>query len=101
MLEQPDIVRAHVRRFVREYRRVRGSARTRGSESGNFSGGDKTVAHRLEALGFTVLNLNRPDWNRDELILACELVKINGWRQLDESYDGVKELSGGGEHATN
>jgi 5-methylcytosine-specific restriction enzyme A len=70
-------------------------------ESGNFSGGDKTVAHRLEALGFTVLNLNRPDWNRDELILACELVKINGWRQLDESCDGVKELSGGGEHATN
>ncbi len=40
------------------------------------------MAHRLEALGFTVLNLDRPDWNRDELILACELVKINGRSQL-------------------
>jgi hypothetical protein len=59
------------------------------------------VAHRLEAPEFTVLNLDRPDRNLDELILACEVVKINGWRQLDESYCGVKELSGGGEHATN
>ena len=59
----------------------------------DFSGGDKTVAHRLEALGFTVWYLPRPDWTRDEITLACELVEGNGWRQLDESDARVKELS--------
>jgi 5-methylcytosine-specific restriction enzyme A len=33
-----------------------------------FSGGDSTVAQRLETLGFEVLNLERPDWTRDEII---------------------------------
>ncbi|MEV4762548.1 HNH endonuclease [Micromonospora chokoriensis] len=59
----------------------------------DFSGGDKTVAQRLETLGFTVAFLPNPDWTRDEIILACELVEANGWRQLDAHDDRVKSLS--------
>ena len=40
---------------------------------GDFSGGDKTVARRLEALSFKVQYLPYADWTRDEIILACEL----------------------------
>jgi 5-methylcytosine-specific restriction enzyme A len=60
---------------------------------GDFTGGDKTVAHRLETLGFTVLNLSNPDWTRDEIILACALVEANGWKQLDAHDPRVKALS--------
>ena len=60
---------------------------------GDFSGGDKTVAQRLEALGFTVLNVPNPDWTRDEIILACELVEANGWRQVDANDPRVRALS--------
>jgi 5-methylcytosine-specific restriction enzyme A len=60
---------------------------------GDFSGGDKTVAQRLETLAFTVLNLPNPDWTRDEIILACELVEANGWRQLDAHDAEVQALS--------
>jgi 5-methylcytosine-specific restriction protein A len=59
----------------------------------DFSGGDKTVAQRLTALGFTVLNVPNPDWTRDEIILACELVEANGWRQVDAGDSRVKVLS--------
>jgi 5-methylcytosine-specific restriction enzyme A len=51
------------------------------------------VAQRLEALGFTVPNLPNPDWTRDKIILACELVEANGWRQVDASDPRVKALS--------
>ena len=47
----------------------------------------------LTALGFTVLNVPNPDWTRDEIILACELVEANGWRQVDAADPGVKALS--------
>ena len=60
---------------------------------GDFSGGDKTVAQRLEALGFTVLNVANPAWTRDEIILACELVEANGWRQVDANDPRVGALS--------
>ena len=60
---------------------------------GDFSGGDKTVAQRLEALGFTVLNVPNPNWTRDEIIVACELVEVNGWRQVDASDPRAKALS--------
>lgn len=60
---------------------------------GDFSGGDSTVAQRLEGLGFTVLNVSNPDWRRDEIILACQLVCANGWRQVDASDPRVKALS--------
>jgi 5-methylcytosine-specific restriction protein A len=60
---------------------------------GDFSGGDKTVAQRLQGLGFTVLNLDRPDWTRDELILACALAESNGWQQVYDTDPRAKELS--------
>lgn len=60
---------------------------------GDFSGGDNTVVHRLETLGFTVLNLDRPDWTRDEIILACALAESNGWRQVYDTDPRAKELS--------
>ena len=61
--------------------------------SDDFTGGDKTVARRLETLGFTVAFLPNPDWTRDEIILACALVEANGWRQLDANDPRVRELS--------
>ncbi|MFI6257612.1 HNH endonuclease [Micromonospora zamorensis] len=59
----------------------------------DFTGGDKSVAQRLEALRLTVAFLPNPDWTRDEIILACELVADNGWRQLDSNNPRVKSLS--------
>lgn len=59
----------------------------------DFVGGDQTVARRLQALGFEVKYLPNPDWTRDEITLACELVKANGWRQVDANDQRVKELS--------
>jgi 5-methylcytosine-specific restriction protein A len=59
----------------------------------DFSGGDSTVAQRLEALGFEVLNLERPDWTRDEIILACALAESNRWRQVYDTDPRAKELS--------
>ncbi|WP_328533125.1 HNH endonuclease [Micromonospora zamorensis] len=59
----------------------------------DLRGEDKTVAQRLEALGFTVAFLPNPDWTRDEIILACDLVEANGWHQLDANDERVKSLS--------
>ncbi|MEV6704313.1 HNH endonuclease [Micromonospora wenchangensis] len=59
----------------------------------DFSGGDKTVAQRLEALGFVIAFLPNPDWTRDEIVLACDLVLANGWRQLDANDERVRALS--------
>ena len=61
--------------------------------SDGFTGGDKTVAHRLEVLGFTVRYLPYADWTEDEIILACELVEANGWKQLDAHDPRVQALS--------
>ena len=51
------------------------------------------MAQRLESLGFTVAFLPNPDWTRDEIILACELVESNGWHRLDANDVRVKALS--------
>lgn len=59
----------------------------------DFTGGDKTVAHRLRELGFEVQAPRNPDWTRDEIILACALVEQNGWRQLEDHDRRVVELS--------
>jgi hypothetical protein len=59
----------------------------------DFSGGDRTVARRLESLGFEVQRLPYVDWTRDELVLACELVRSNRWRQLPADDAGVVALS--------
>jgi 5-methylcytosine-specific restriction enzyme A len=36
----------------------------------------------------------RLDWQWEEIVLACDLVYQNGWRQLDEGDRRVRELSG-------
>ena len=51
------------------------------------------MAYRLDALGLTVRYLPYLDWTRDEIILACELVEANGWKQLDASDGRVIALS--------
>ena len=51
------------------------------------------MAQRLETLGFTVLNLDRPEWTRDEIILACALAESNDWRQVYDTDPRAKELS--------
>lgn len=59
----------------------------------DFTGGDKTVAHRLRELGFEVRVPRNPAWTRDEIILACALVEQNSWRQLDDHDERVVGLS--------
>ncbi|WP_338906614.1 HNH endonuclease [Streptomyces nigra] len=59
-----------------------------------FSGGKDHAAAWLKRLGFDVKSVKNPDWARDEVILACDLVMANGWRGLDVSDRRVVELSG-------
>lgn len=63
--------------------------------SAEFSGGDKTVAAALRRLGFEmhVVPTQNPDWARDELILACDLVAKNDWKELRSTDERVGELS--------
>jgi len=58
----------------------------------DFSGGDATVAAQLRRLGFVVSAPN-PPWTRDEIVLACDLVRQHDWRALDDSDPAVIELS--------
>jgi hypothetical protein len=37
---------------------------------------------------------HRIDWEWEEIVLACDLVAQNGWRQLDAGDPRVRELSG-------
>ncbi len=48
-----------------------------------FSGGEEHAAAWLKRAGFQVKAVRNPDWARDEIILACQLVFENGWRGLD------------------
>ncbi|MFJ4034334.1 HNH endonuclease [Streptomyces griseoluteus] len=59
-----------------------------------FSGGRDHAAAWLKRAGFTVKTIKNPDWARDEIILACQLVMDNGWRGLDANDQRVVELSG-------
>ncbi|MEC3957521.1 HNH endonuclease [Nocardia sp. CDC153] len=63
-------------------------------QASEFSGGEATVARKLRELGFVVPPRRSPDWTRDEVILACDLVMQNNWRQLEDSDERVIELSG-------
>ena len=58
----------------------------------DFSGGDATVAAQLRRLGFVVSAPN-PPWTRDEIVLACDLVRQHNWRALDDTDPAVIELS--------
>lgn len=60
----------------------------------DFKGGEGSVARHLrDRLGFTMIVRKNPDWIRDELILACDLVWVNDWRELRAEYPQVIELS--------
>ena len=61
--------------------------------SGDFTGGDKTVADQLRELGFTVVFLRNPDWTRDEIILVCAAVEANGWRTVAQENPVAIEIS--------
>ncbi|WP_406269027.1 HNH endonuclease [Actinacidiphila glaucinigra] len=58
-----------------------------------FSGGKDHAAAWLKRLGFHVKAVKNPDWIRDEIILACDLVRKNDWRGLDAQSSQVIELS--------
>ncbi|MFF0302491.1 HNH endonuclease [Streptomyces sp. NPDC004562] len=60
---------------------------------GEFSGGKDHAAAWLKRLGFQVRAVQNPDWVRDEIILACDLVLTNGWKGLDAKDSRVIELS--------
>ncbi|MGW3861096.1 HNH endonuclease [Streptomyces sp. NPDC005047] len=60
---------------------------------GEFSGGKDHAAGWLKRLGFQVKAVKNPDWARDEVILACDLVMANGWKGLDAQDSRVVELS--------
>ncbi|MFF3657665.1 HNH endonuclease [Streptomyces olivochromogenes] len=60
---------------------------------GEFSGGKEHAAAWLKRLGFQVKAVQNPDWARDEIILACDLVMMNGWKGLDALDSRVIELS--------
>ncbi|MDT0341905.1 HNH endonuclease [Streptomyces litchfieldiae] len=59
-----------------------------------FSGGKEHAAAWLKRAGFQVKAVKNPDWARDEIILACQLVMENGWKGLDAQDARVVELSG-------
>jgi 5-methylcytosine-specific restriction enzyme A len=61
--------------------------------SDDFTGGEATVVRRLQALGFVVRAHRNPPWTRDEVVLACQLVRDNGWRWLSSEDDRVGQLS--------
>ncbi|WP_156727561.1 HNH endonuclease [Streptomyces apocyni] len=58
-----------------------------------FSGGKEHAAAWLKRAGFHVKAIKNPDWARDEIILACQLVMENGWKGLDAHDSRVEELS--------
>ncbi|MCX5586992.1 HNH endonuclease [Streptomyces erythrochromogenes] len=66
----------------------------RALRSDEFSGGKEHAAAWLKRAGFQVKAVKNPDWARDEIILACQLVRENGWKGLDAQDARVVELSG-------
>ena len=59
----------------------------------DFTGGEKTVVRCLQNLGFDVRSNKEPNWQRDELILACDLVRENNWKELRSTDSRVVDLS--------
>ncbi|WLQ43299.1 HNH endonuclease [Streptomyces laculatispora] len=58
-----------------------------------LSGGRSHAARSLARLGFTIRSSRSPDWTRDEIILACDLAMVNGWKRLEFDDLRVIELS--------
>ncbi|WP_343466424.1 HNH endonuclease [Rhodococcus aetherivorans] len=61
--------------------------------SEDFSGGTADTVKWLRRLGFEVHSQRAPDWVRDEIILACDLLRENGWKWMSPSDPRAKELS--------
>lgn len=61
--------------------------------SADFWRGENTVTAVLRRHGFVVISTRNPDWTRDEVVLACDLVARNGWRCLTAKDPKVVELS--------
>lgn len=61
-----------------------------------FNGGDAKVKRLLEELGFEVRVQRNPPWTRDEVVLACDLVRENSWRYLNEEdrSEGRRTVAG-------
>jgi 5-methylcytosine-specific restriction enzyme A len=59
----------------------------------DFTGGDMTVGRLLIDRGFTVHRSSNPDWEWEEVVLACDLVVENNWHWLDPSDGKIQELS--------
>ncbi|WP_406266432.1 HNH endonuclease [Actinacidiphila glaucinigra] len=47
----------------------------------------------LKREGFTIGVTRNPKWTRDELILACDVVARNGWKELNAEDPRIAELS--------
>jgi 5-methylcytosine-specific restriction protein A len=58
-----------------------------------FRGGQRTVVRHLRSLGFTVVSTQSPDWDWQEVVLACALVYADGWHELRTGDPRVQELS--------
>lgn len=58
-----------------------------------FSGGRAHAVAWLKREGFQVRLIRNPDWARDEVILACDLVMSNEWKGMDASDARVQDLS--------
>ena len=61
--------------------------------SGDFRGGEATVVKLLRGLGFDVVPTTSPDWDWQEVVLACSLAHTNQWRELRAADPRVQELS--------
>lgn len=61
--------------------------------STDFSGGENDAVKHLRRLGFVVPPTREPTWARDELILACDLVRDNDWKGMGANDPRVQELS--------
>ena len=61
--------------------------------SGEFYGGENDAVKYLRRLGFVVPPTREPTWSRDELILACDLVRENDWKGMGASDPRVQALS--------
>lgn len=59
----------------------------------DFSGGEATVGKFLRGLGFEVMRNKQLNWTRDELILVCDLVRSNGWKEVKAYDPRAKRLS--------
>ncbi|TQR82628.1 HNH endonuclease [Mycobacterium hodleri] len=61
--------------------------------SDEFYGGEGDAVKYLRRLGFVVPPTREPTWTRDELILACDLVRRNGWKSMRAPHPDVVALS--------